>query len=42
MTMYDKWFEEHVYDAVVRKAYVPNEVLKSFKKSPSSCRLGIR
>jgi bleomycin hydrolase len=28
MTMYDKWFEEHVYDAVVRKAYVPNEVLK--------------
>jgi bleomycin hydrolase len=28
MTMYDKWFDEHVYDSVVRKAYVPNDVLK--------------
>jgi bleomycin hydrolase len=32
MSMYDKWFEEHVYDTVVRKAYVPNEVLKVFQE----------
>jgi bleomycin hydrolase len=34
MTMYDKWFDEHVYDTVVRKAYVPNEVLKVFQEEP--------
>jgi bleomycin hydrolase len=34
MTMYDKWFEEHVYDSVVRKAYVPNDVLKIFQEEP--------
>jgi bleomycin hydrolase len=34
MTMYDKWFEEHVYDSVVRKAYVPNEVLKVLQEEP--------
>ena len=34
MTMYDKWFDEHVYDAVVRKAYVPNEVLKVLQEEP--------
>jgi bleomycin hydrolase len=32
LTMYDKWFDEHVYDTVVRKAYVPNEVLKVFQE----------
>jgi bleomycin hydrolase len=35
MTMYDKWFEEHVYDSVVRKAYVPNDVLKVFQEEPA-------
>ena len=34
MTMYDKWFDEHLYDVVVRKAYVPNEVLKIFQEEP--------
>jgi bleomycin hydrolase len=32
--MYDKWFEEHVYDSVVKKAYVPNDVLKVFQEEP--------
>lgn len=32
MIMYDKWFEQHVYDTVVRKAYVPNDVLKIFQE----------
>jgi bleomycin hydrolase len=33
MIMYDKWFDEHVYDTVVRKAYVPNEVLNVFQEA---------
>jgi bleomycin hydrolase len=34
MTMYDKWFDEHVYDTIVKKAYVPNDVLKIFQEEP--------
>ncbi len=33
-TMYDKWFDEHVYNVVIRKAYVPNDVLKLFQEEP--------
>ncbi|MBN1589622.1 MAG: C1 family peptidase [Pirellulales bacterium] len=32
--MYDKWFDEHVYSIVVRKAYVSNDLLKAFKQKP--------
>lgn len=31
LTMHDKWYEEHVFDAIVRKAYVPNDILKAFQ-----------
>ncbi|HLA84092.1 MAG TPA: C1 family peptidase [Thermoguttaceae bacterium] len=31
-TMYDAWFDQHVYSIVIRKAYVPNEILKAFKE----------
>ncbi len=31
-TLYDKWFDEHVYSIIVKKAYVPNEVLKVFNE----------
>ncbi|NLE39836.1 MAG: aminopeptidase, partial [Pirellulaceae bacterium] len=34
-TMYDEWFDEHVYSIIVRKAYVPNEILKLFKEEPA-------
>ncbi|MBN1394608.1 MAG: C1 family peptidase [Pirellulales bacterium] len=33
-TMYDKWFDEHVYSIIVKKAYVPNDVLKVFQDEP--------
>jgi bleomycin hydrolase len=33
-TMYDKWFDEHLYCIVVKKAYVPNDVLKIFQEEP--------
>ncbi len=31
-TMYDRWFDEHVYSIIVKKAYVPNGVLKMFQE----------
>ncbi len=33
-TMYDEWFDEHVYSIIIKKAYVPNEVLKVFQQKP--------
>jgi len=33
-TMYDKWFDEHVYSIIVKKAYVPNGALKIFQEEP--------
>ncbi|HBO44476.1 MAG TPA: hypothetical protein DD670_11190 [Planctomycetaceae bacterium] len=33
-TMYDEWFDEHVYSIIVRRAYVPNKTLKLFKEEP--------
>jgi bleomycin hydrolase len=33
-TMYDNWFDEHVYGIIVKKAYVPNSVLKIFQEEP--------
>ncbi len=31
-TMYDKWFDEHLYSIIVKKAYVPNDVLKIYNE----------
>lgn len=33
-TMYDKWFEEHLYCVIVKKAYIPNDVLKALQEEP--------
>ncbi len=33
-TMYDKWFDEHVYSIIIKKAYVPNDVLKLYQEEP--------
>jgi len=33
-TMYDKWFDDHLYCVIVKKAYVSNEVLKVFQEEP--------
>jgi len=31
-TLYDSWFTEHVYDVVVKKKYVPKEILDIYEK----------
>jgi bleomycin hydrolase len=31
-TMYDPWFDAHVYSIIVKKAYVPDEVLRTFQE----------
>ena len=31
-TMYDSWFDEHVYGIIVKKAYVPNDILQILKQ----------
>jgi len=33
-TLYDSWFDEHVYGVIVKKAYVPNHVLNIYKQDP--------
>lgn len=33
-TMYDDWFDKHVYDIVIKKKYVPAEVLAVYKQEP--------
>ncbi len=32
--MYDNWFDDHLYGIIVKKAYVPNNVLKKFQEEP--------
>jgi bleomycin hydrolase len=32
--MYDSWFEMHVYNIIVKKEYVPEEILEMFQKPP--------
>ncbi len=33
-SLYDNWFDEHVYTVVVKKSYVPAEVLKLYEQMP--------
>jgi bleomycin hydrolase len=33
-SLYDKWFNEHLYTIVVKKAYVPKEILKLYQQIP--------
>ncbi len=33
-TMYDDWFDKHVYDIVIKKKYVPKEVLAVYEQEP--------
>jgi bleomycin hydrolase len=33
-SLYDRWFNEHLYMIVVKKAYVPKEVLKLYRQMP--------
>jgi bleomycin hydrolase len=34
-TMYDTWFDNHVYNVIVKKEYVPKEVLAIFDQTPT-------
>ncbi len=33
-TLYDSWFDSHVYNVIVHKKYVPEEVLKIYEQDP--------
>ena len=33
-SLYDNWFDEHLYMIVVKKAYVPKEILKLYEQIP--------
>jgi len=33
-SLYDNWFDEHLYTLVVKKAYVPKEILKLYQQIP--------
>ncbi|MBN2578475.1 MAG: C1 family peptidase [Pirellulales bacterium] len=33
--LYDSWFDQYVYGVIVRKAYVPEEILTLFKEEPA-------
>ena len=33
-SLYDNWFDEHLYMIVVKRAYVPKEILKSYQQMP--------
>ena len=33
-SLYDNWFNEHLYMIVVKKAYVPKDILKLFEQKP--------
>ena len=33
--MYDSWFDENVFNVIVRKAYVPEKILKIFQEEPT-------
>jgi bleomycin hydrolase len=34
-SLYDDWFNEHVYMVVVKKAYVPAAIVKMFEQQPA-------
>jgi bleomycin hydrolase len=36
-TMYDSWFDSHVYNVIVKKKYVPKEILDIFKQPAVIC-----
>ena len=36
-TMYDSWFDNHVYNVIVKKKYVPKEILKIFDQPVIIC-----
>jgi bleomycin hydrolase len=33
-TLYDSWFDSHVYNVIVHKKYVPDEILKIYEQDP--------
>lgn len=33
-TLYDSWFDSHVYNVIVHKKYVPEEILKIYEQDP--------
>lgn len=33
-TLYDSWFDEHVYNIIVHKLHVPSKILERFKDKP--------
>lgn len=33
-TLYDTWFDNHVYNVIVKKEYVPEEILKIYEQDP--------
>ena len=33
-SIYDKWFEENIYSIIVKKKYIPEEILKIYEKPP--------
>ena len=33
-TLYDSWFDEHVYNIIVHKRHVPSEIMERFKDTP--------
>ncbi len=33
-TLYDSWFDNHVYNVIVHKKYVPKDILEIFKQDP--------
>ena len=33
-TLYDRWFDEHVYTVIVHRAHVPKEILDIFEEAP--------
>jgi bleomycin hydrolase len=34
-TLYDNWFDNHVYNVIVKKKYVPEDILKIFEQTPT-------
>jgi len=34
-TLYDQWFDEHVYTIIVHKRHVPAEIMKHFEEKPT-------
>ena len=32
--LYDTWFDNHVYNVIVKKKYVPKDILKIYEQEP--------